>query len=115
MMADDLIICAHSVCIASIIRVPYIAHISLVDQSWSDINGLIWSGAELNLAIVSACLPTLRPLFLHVFHGGYKTGASCQSPSPDGLRPGERVLMGDEVEDKVSMGKEMEVTVSEYF
>ena len=62
---------ALSVCVASIIRVPYIARMSLLDPSWSDVYGAIWSIVELNLGIVSACLPTLRPLFLHVFRGGY--------------------------------------------
>ena len=52
-----------SVCIVSIIRVPSIAHISLTDPSWSDVYGAIWSIVELNIGIVSACLPTLKPLF----------------------------------------------------
>ena len=69
-----------SVCLASVIRVPYIAHMSLVDASWSDVNGGIWTVVELNLGIVSACLPTLRPLFLHVFHGGYTANAHRQKP-----------------------------------
>ena len=74
-----------SVCVASIVRVPFIAHMSLVDQTWSDIDGFIWSLVELSLGIVSACLPTLRPLFLRVFHGGYPATPKCEnsdSPSP---------------------------------
>ena len=67
-----------SVCVASVIRVPYIAQISLLDPSWSDVYGAIWSVVELNLGIVSACLPTLRPLFLHVFHGGYSSSSHRQ-------------------------------------
>ena len=62
-----------SVCVASIIRVPYIAQLSLLDPSWSDVYGAIWSIVELSLGIVSACLPTLGPLFLHFFHGGYSS------------------------------------------
>ena len=68
-----------SVCIASVIRVPYIAKRSPVDSSWTDADACIWSIIELNLAIVSACLPTLRPLFLHVFRGGYKTGSNSRT------------------------------------
>lgn len=64
-----------SVCIVSIIRVPYIASISspasLADPSWSLAYAAIWTIVELNIAIVSACLPTLRPLFVRVFHGRY--------------------------------------------
>ena len=64
-----------SVCIVSIIRVPYIASISspasLADPSWSLTYAAIWTIVELNIAIVSACLPILRPLFVRVFHGRY--------------------------------------------
>lgn len=44
-----------SVCVASIILIPHLARMSLVDQTWSDVDGFIWSVAELNLAIVSVC------------------------------------------------------------
>lgn len=87
-----------SVCVASVIRVPYIAHISLVDPSWSDIDGVIWSVVELNLGIVSACLPTLRLLVIHVFHGG------CIA-RPNVHLPGRKLRMSteDELLDPVSM------------
>lgn len=62
---DELIAC--SACVASIIRVPYIAATSLIDPSWSDTYGAIWSVVELTMGIVCACLPTLRPLYLHLF------------------------------------------------
>ena len=52
-----------SVCVVSIIRTPQVRAVSLIDPSWSDVNGVVWSVVELNIGIVSACLPTLRPLF----------------------------------------------------
>lgn len=81
---------ALSVCFASVIRVPYMAKMSLLDPSWSNVYGAMWSIVELNLGIVSACLPTLRPLFLHVFHGGYSSSshpqpANKKSTGNDGL------------------------------
>ena len=85
-----------SVCFASVIRVPYIAHISLADPSWSDVYGVIWSVVELNLGIVSACLPTLRPLFIYVFHGGYRP----RTASPSGQNPGKSSIVI--AEDKLS-------------
>lgn len=87
-----------SVCVASVIRVPYIAHISLVDPSWSDIDGVIWSVVELNLGIVSACLPTLRPLVIHVFQGGCVARSNIHLP---GKKP--RMSTEDELSDPVSM------------
>ena len=51
-----------SVCIASIIRAVYVGQISLTDPSWSDALGAMWTVVELSLGVVSACLPTLRPL-----------------------------------------------------
>ena len=32
-------------------------------------NGVIWSVVELNIGIVSACLPTLRPICSYIFQG----------------------------------------------
>ena len=80
---------ALSVCIASVIRVPYVAQISLLDPSWSDVYGAIWSIVELNLGIVSACLPTLRPLFLHVFHGGYNPNSHGRPSNKKSTRNAE--------------------------
>ena len=101
-----------SVCIASIVRVPYVARISLVDQTWSDIDGLIWTGAELNLAIVSACLPTLRPLVLHVFQGGSTTISSRQSPNC--RSPGIKMVAKDGLSDKDSMIEHSDTRSSEW-
>ena len=64
-----------SACIASIIRVPYIAGISLIDPSWSDVYGAIWSIVELTMGTICACLPTLHPIYVYVFRGP-ATGAS---------------------------------------
>ena len=93
-----------SVCVASIIRVPYIAHISLVDQSWSDVYGVIWSVVGQNLGIVSAYLPTL-PLFLHVFHGGYPAFPTRQ-------KSGEKPILiaEDRVLDVVSVTESRDIT-----
>ena len=56
-----------SVCIASIIRAVYVGQISLTDPSWSDALGAMWTVVELSLGVVSACLPTLRPLVVRTF------------------------------------------------
>ena len=58
-----------SVCVVSIIRAPQVRAVSLSDPSWSDVNGIVWSVVELNIGIVSACLPTLRPVFGCIFQG----------------------------------------------
>ena len=86
---------ALSVCVASVIRVPYIARMSLEDPSWSDVYGAIWSIVELNLGIVSACLPTLRPLFLHIFRGGYSSTSHRQ--------PARRKATGNVESDTIPM------------
>lgn len=61
------------VCIVGIYRIPTQAAISLSDASWSDVNAAVWSVVEVCIGIVSACLPTYRPLFLKLFR---KPGAS---------------------------------------
>lgn len=101
-----------SVCVASIIRVPYIARLSLVDQTWFDVGGNIWSVVELNVAIVSACLSTLRPLFLHVFQGGYTTSRDCQSP--ECRSPGRKVFAEDGLSDVALMTKHSDARTSKW-
>ena len=101
-----------SVCIASIIRVPFIAHISLVDQTWSDIDGFIWSLVELSLGIVSACLPTLRPLFIYVFHGGYPAAPKCQNP--DCPSPRRKMFAEDTISDITSTTEHSDNKTSEW-
>lgn len=71
------------VCIISIVRAIYIGRVSITDGSCThflskfsalakvlilqnsgvDTNGGLWSVAETCVAVVSACLPTFRPLF----------------------------------------------------
>ncbi|KAE9363383.1 hypothetical protein N431DRAFT_450160 [Stipitochalara longipes BDJ] len=50
------------VCIGSVVRTIYASEASLTDESWDDTKPALWSMIETNLAIVSACLPTYRPL-----------------------------------------------------
>ena len=78
---------------------------SLVDATWSDTYGGIWTVVELNLGIVSACLPTLRPLFLHVFHGGYIARGDRQK-----LHEKPSMVAGDETPEVISMTEALHTT-----
>ncbi|KAI9871072.1 MAG: hypothetical protein M1830_003474 [Pleopsidium flavum] len=51
------------VCVFGIIRATYVGTASPKDPSWNDVNGAVWSIIEVCVAVVSACLPTMRPLF----------------------------------------------------
>ena len=51
-----------SVCIISIVRLPKLLEFSFFDATWKDVDFAVWSGYELAIATVSACVPTLRPL-----------------------------------------------------
>ncbi|KAJ3577516.1 hypothetical protein NPX13_g3052 [Xylaria arbuscula] len=53
------------VCIASILRlVAVVTQPDNDDLSWNIVNQSIWATVEANLAIISACLPTLRPVWI---------------------------------------------------
>lgn len=58
---------AFSVCIASVIRAPYIAQVTKEDPAWSFAFAGIWSTVELTIGNVCACLPTIRPVVVHIF------------------------------------------------
>lgn len=51
----------------------------LILQAGSDAPVQIWSMPELGLAIVSACLPTMRPLFVQLF-GKPESEPECAMP-----------------------------------
>lgn len=53
----------HSVCVASLVRIYTIVKMGdSIDITWAIGDAMIWSNVEPCLGIVSACLPTLRPV-----------------------------------------------------
>ncbi|KAK8045562.1 hypothetical protein PG993_005586 [Apiospora rasikravindrae] len=53
----------------SIIRVTYVSGVSFSDGFWVNTFPSMWSVVESCVAIVAACLPTLRPVFNLLIHG----------------------------------------------
>ncbi|PYH67482.1 uncharacterized protein BO88DRAFT_344157 [Aspergillus vadensis CBS 113365] len=71
------------VCIASIMRlVSVMTQGTDADVSWNWVNQAIWANIEADLAIVSACLPTLRPVWVAVRRSLIGTQATNQSTDP---------------------------------
>lgn len=52
------------VLVASIVRLVFLVTMAQPDITWSYYGVAIWSVVEVNLAVISSCLPTLRPLVL---------------------------------------------------
>lgn len=51
-------------CITSIVRIRTLkTAASTKDPNWDNVDAATWSFLEVTLAIIAACLPTLRPLF----------------------------------------------------
>jgi len=70
------------VCFVSIYRATLVHTVSLLDPAWSDVNGALWSGIELAVAIISGNLPICRPLYNRVFnHGSTNSGSRGVDPS----------------------------------
>ncbi|KAL9045427.1 MAG: hypothetical protein Q9214_001524 [Letrouitia sp. 1 TL-2023] len=57
------------VCIGSVYRARIVHRISARDATWSDIEPAIWAAVEIKIGIVSACLPTLRPVLNWIIYG----------------------------------------------
>ena len=66
-----------SVCITSIVRVIVVSKNSLTDGSWVNTYPAIWAYVETSIAVVSACLPTIRPIYKYAMYG--KKGLSKYS------------------------------------
>ncbi|MCJ1429126.1 hypothetical protein MMC29_007039 [Sticta canariensis] len=102
----SMILLGGFVCIVSAYRVPKIGSLSLSDAAWSDVDAAVWGVVEVCVGIVSACLPTMRPLFNWVFHGFGATPKDLQGPEPDLLGsppPAGRVLKSWTITTQVDM------------
>ncbi|KAJ6015163.1 hypothetical protein N7540_009754 [Penicillium herquei] len=76
------------VCIASIMRLVAVLNQSTdADVSWNWVNQAIWATVEADLAIVSACLPTLRPVWVAVRRRLFDIQSSNQSEDAPGATP----------------------------
>lgn len=56
------------------------------DISWAKSDVFIWSSVEPSIGIISGCLPTLRPLLLHVMASWFNFVPSERSSSGKGSR-----------------------------
>ena len=58
---------------------------SLLTSLGNYVNAAIWTACEPSMGVVSACLPSLRPLFKRIFRGTYR-GPTFRSRSGKSLR-----------------------------
>ncbi|KAL8798381.1 MAG: hypothetical protein Q9182_006703 [Xanthomendoza sp. 2 TL-2023] len=65
------------VVVVSIVRVVVLSQIGKTDVTWNFINGGIWAETEPSVAVICACLPSLRPLF--TVAASFKSKLSSQS------------------------------------
>ncbi|KAI4289525.1 MAG: hypothetical protein L6R35_001206 [Caloplaca aegaea] len=65
-------VCAGFVCIISIIRMVVLSRLHQADVTWNFVNSAIWSAAEPCMGVVSACIPSLRPLVALITRGTHK-------------------------------------------
>ena len=77
-----------SVCITSIVRIHFLRYTLIsADRTWEGIHVTIWSGLEINVAIIIAGLLTLKPLVDKLFPGFLDESPSRrkdESPGPVG-------------------------------
>ncbi|KAJ4334064.1 hypothetical protein N0V87_007117 [Didymella glomerata] len=75
------------VCFASMYRIITITRlVRTTDISWAKSDVFIWSSVEPSIGIISGCLPTLRPLMLHVLQSWFNFIPSTRSSSGKGSR-----------------------------
>ncbi|KAK1997403.1 hypothetical protein LX36DRAFT_73664 [Colletotrichum falcatum] len=54
-------------CVASMVRLKFLVSFSnTFDPTWDNVETLVWSTLEINLAMICGSLPALRPLFIRV-------------------------------------------------
>lgn len=70
----------HSVTATSIYRLTLLLKLTQVDITWNYADAAVWSAVEPNVAVISACLPMLRPVLKLV--GGTIGSMSSLGKSP---------------------------------
>ncbi|KAL8673436.1 MAG: hypothetical protein Q9168_002140 [Polycauliona sp. 1 TL-2023] len=83
---SGIFVCAGFVCIISIIRLVVLSRLESEDLTWNFVNSAIWSAAEPCMGVISACLPSLRPLVALMTRGTHRApkmrgGKSAQANS----------------------------------
>lgn len=69
----------YSVCVTSILRLTTIHQLSITDSTYTNVDSAIWTSVECSVAVISACLPTLKPLL----RGLLRPSALAHSASPN--------------------------------
>ena len=83
--------------VASIIRLVEIVSMSQTDITWSYYGVAIWSVIEVNVAVISTCLPTLRPLLVAAAPWFARLGLSLRSFVPGTRGKGYETAASDQV------------------
>ncbi|MCJ1465553.1 hypothetical protein MMC07_004171 [Pseudocyphellaria aurata] len=60
------------VCVVSIIRLVVLSRLTVLDITWNFVNAAIWTSTESSLSVVSACIPSLRPLVTLIIRGTHQ-------------------------------------------
>jgi len=85
-------------CIISIVRLSTLdAAATTADPTWDNTEAALWSYLELTIAILAACLPTLRPLMLKIvpkFMGGGSSSSGTKDTSNSNKDPRRRSAYG---------------------
>ncbi|KAI6251406.1 hypothetical protein HI914_01031 [Erysiphe necator] len=69
-------------CITSIVRLKYLSTFeNSTDLTWENTDILVWSILEIEVTVICACLPTLRPLFVEIIPGVFRTAKNTSSSS----------------------------------
>lgn len=80
------------VCFASLYRIITIVHLTqTTDISYAKSDVFIWSSVEPSIGIISGCLPTLRPLLMHILEAVFGYVPASAHASSEGSSPLETI------------------------
>ena len=94
-----------SVCLTSLLRLRHLYVLAKSkDLPWDNVQAATWSNVEINLGIICACLPTLRPLIRRFFprvlattcsHSASRVARSESHLVTPGVNPDDGVAVHD--------------------
>ncbi|KAF7868661.1 hypothetical protein EAF04_005191 [Stromatinia cepivora] len=85
------------VVVASGLRIYFMLKMDAMDITWSYVGVGLWSAVEIDVAVISACLPTLRPVLTYLVPSILRSKRSGTRPLKGSKESGQIHVKGEKI------------------
>ncbi|KAJ8058289.1 hypothetical protein OCU04_012483 [Sclerotinia nivalis] len=85
------------VIVASGLRMYFMLKMDVMDITWSYVGLALWSAVEIDVAVISACLPTLRPVLTYLVPSILRSKRLDTGPLKESKESGQIHMKGEKI------------------